>query len=84
MGVLAFILFIGLSLLMLYRLWQLRRFYRSTLDERPHYYYTLAISISSVGYVICGLFLSLSFLELFYFSFVMPAAIRTSFRGIRL
>jgi probable O-glycosylation ligase (exosortase A-associated) len=75
MGALAAAFYISLILFAFYRLWQIRQFYRPLAGEIPHFYYAMAISIALVGFVVCGMFLSLNFLEYFYVAFGMVGAL---------
>lgn len=80
MGLGALLAYIGVIFYAFLRLWKISRFYRPWIRASPHFYYCMALGVSLVGFVICGMFLSLNYLELFYFMIALVGILNNIYR----
>ncbi len=80
MGFPGFMVYSLVFLIAFYFLWKIRRFYKPTLHERPHFYYATALRTTMIGFFACAIFLSLNYLELYYFVIALIGALTNIYR----
>lgn len=80
MGIPTFTLFIIMLLMAFYRLNQIRKFYKTRMNELPHFYYATALRTALMGYVVCAMFLSLNYMELYYFLIILTGVMTNIYR----
>lgn len=84
MGFPGFLVYLAVLLFAFYFLWKIRTFYKPTHLEQPHFYYATALRTTLFGFITCAIFLSLNYLELYYFVIAIIGALTNIYRRDRL
>lgn len=75
MGVISFVVYIGVWLLVFYYMIKMRKYYKNSKDVLPHFYCVTALFIALLGVFVCGMFLTLAYFELHYFLLAIIGAL---------